>query len=85
MDPICASLPLPLAEYVQTIGDADRVLNTLVGDTQRIDVFARRGFAIPQPMPADVKTAHDELADRGDTTRLLDCDPPADPRHTSAN
>jgi uncharacterized SAM-binding protein YcdF (DUF218 family) len=36
VDVICTSLPLPLAEYIETIGDVDRVLNMLVGDTQRI-------------------------------------------------
>jgi hypothetical protein len=45
--PICASRPLPLSEYVETIGDAERVLNMLVGDTQGIELFAERGFAMP--------------------------------------
>lgn len=71
VDPICASLPLPLTEYVETIGDVDRVLNMLVGDTQRIDLFARRGFAVPQPMPDNVKQAYDALVQRGYTARLL--------------
>jgi uncharacterized SAM-binding protein YcdF (DUF218 family) len=71
VDPICASLPLPLAEYIESIGDVDRVLNMLVGDTQRIDLFAQRGFAVPQPMPDNVKQAYDELVQRGYTARLL--------------
>lgn len=71
VEPICASLPLPLGEYVETIGDADRVLNMLVGDTQRIELFARRGFAIPQPMPANVEAAYGELVRRGYTSRLV--------------
>jgi uncharacterized SAM-binding protein YcdF (DUF218 family) len=71
VDVICTSLPLPLAEYVETIGDVDRVLNMLVGDTQRIEIFAQRGFAVPQPMPDTVKQAYDELVQHGYTARLL--------------
>jgi uncharacterized SAM-binding protein YcdF (DUF218 family) len=71
VDPICASLPLPLAEYIESIGDVDRVLNMLVGDTQRIDLFAQRGFAVPQPMPDNVKQAFEELVQHGYTARLL--------------
>jgi uncharacterized SAM-binding protein YcdF (DUF218 family) len=71
VDPICASLPLPLPEYVEAIGDVDRVLNMLVGDTQRIELFAARGFAVPQPMPTEVKQAYEHLIGHGYTARLL--------------
>ncbi|NEA34994.1 YdcF family protein [Streptomyces sp. SID13031] len=71
VDPICASLPMPLDEYVASIGDVNRVLNMLVGDTQRIDVFAARGFAIPQPIPAEVHAAYQHLVDAGYTQRLI--------------
>lgn len=33
VDVICASRPLPLDEYIESIGDVDRVINMLVGDT----------------------------------------------------
>lgn len=72
VDPICASLPLPVGAYVASIGDADRVLNMLVGDTQRIEIFARRGFAIPQPIPLDVQTAYETLVHAGYTNRLIE-------------
>jgi uncharacterized SAM-binding protein YcdF (DUF218 family) len=68
---ICTSLPLSLASYVESIGDVDRVLNMLVGDTQRIELYAELGFAAPQPMPEAVKDAFDELVARGYTTRLV--------------
>ncbi len=68
---VCTSLPLTLAEYIESIGDADRVLNMLVGDTQRIELYAQLGFAVPQPMPEAVKDAFDELVARGYTTRLV--------------
>jgi hypothetical protein len=71
LDVICTSLPLPLAEYVETIGDVDRVLNMLVGDTQRIEIFAERGFAVPRPMPDKVKQAYEDLVQHGYAARLL--------------
>lgn len=71
VDVICASRPLPLADYIDTIGDPDRVLNMLVGDTQRITVYAERGFAVPQPMPDDVHQAYDHLVLHGYTARLI--------------
>ncbi|MGH3622082.1 MAG: YdcF family protein, partial [Sciscionella sp.] len=43
---VCSSRPLPLDEYIASIGDADRVITMLVGDTQRITEYARCGFAI---------------------------------------
>jgi hypothetical protein len=43
----------------------------LVGDTQRIEVYAERGFAIPQHMPDEVRTAYRRLVKAGFTSRLL--------------
>jgi len=68
---LCGSRPLPLDEYVDGIGDVDRVINMLVGDTQRITVYAERGFAIDQDIPADVQAAYDRLVDAGYTSRLI--------------
>jgi uncharacterized SAM-binding protein YcdF (DUF218 family) len=68
---ICQSIPLPLDDYVATIGDPDRVVNMLVGDTQRIELYAQRGYAIPQPMSDDVRRAYERLVDRGYTARLV--------------
>ncbi|MFB9931113.1 YdcF family protein [Amycolatopsis halotolerans] len=67
----CASQPLPLDEYLQSIGDVDRVINMLVGDTQRISVYAQRGFAIPQDVPKEVQRAFERLVASGYTARLL--------------
>ena len=67
----CASLSLPLDEYVAGIGDVDRVVNMLVGDTQRIDVYADKGFAIPQEMPDRVREAFERLVSAGYTRRLI--------------
>jgi uncharacterized SAM-binding protein YcdF (DUF218 family) len=67
----CASLPLDLDDYVASIGDPNRVVNMLVGDTQRIEVYADQGFAIPQPMPDEVRSAFRQLVDAGYTSRLV--------------
>ncbi|MBO4271273.1 YdcF family protein [Microbispora triticiradicis] len=67
----CASLPLSLDDYVTSIGDVDRVINMLVGDTQRIIEYARRGFAIEQPYPDEVAAAFQRLVAAGFTSRLV--------------
>lgn len=67
----CTSLPLGLDDYVASIGDVDRVVNMLVGDTQRIWVYAQQGHAIPQPVPVDVLEAYRVLVDAGYTSRLV--------------
>jgi len=67
----CASLPLSLDEYVRSIGDADRVINMLVGDTQRIIEYAKKGFAVEQPYPSKVQASFDRLVEAGYTRRLI--------------
>ncbi|MGY6657294.1 YdcF family protein [Amycolatopsis sp. TRM77291] len=71
VDIICASRPLPLDDYVESIGDVDRVINMLVGDTQRITVYAERGFAIPQDIPRRVAEAYARLVQAGFRERIL--------------
>lgn len=71
IDVLCASQSLPLDEYVRSIGDVDRVITMLVGDTQRISLYAQRGFAIPQDLPDQVERSFESLAAHGYTARLL--------------
>ncbi|WP_089156856.1 YdcF family protein [Micromonospora sp. NBS 11-29] len=71
VDVVCASNPLELDDYVSSIGDPRRVVDMLVGDTQRIEVYAERGFAIPQEMPDEVRTAFERLVAAGYTSRLI--------------
>ncbi|MFD0884117.1 YdcF family protein [Streptosporangium algeriense] len=68
---ICASLPLSLDDYVESIGAVDRVINMLVGDTQRITEYAKKGFAVKQPYPDEVRAAFERLAEAGYTSRLI--------------
>lgn len=67
----CASLPLSLDDYVESIGDVDRVINMLVGDTQRITEYAKKGFAVEQPYPDEVRAAFERLVEAGYTSRLI--------------
>ncbi|MEV0089571.1 YdcF family protein, partial [Saccharopolyspora sp. NPDC050642] len=68
---MCSSQRLPLDEYVRSIGDVDRVINMLVGDTQRVGLYAEKGFAIPQEVPPEVNEAYAHLVEAGYTTRLV--------------
>lgn len=71
LDVTCSSRPQSLTDYIDSIGDKDRVLNMLVGDTQRIWVYADQGFAAPQPVPADVMASFEHLVATGYTQRLI--------------
>lgn len=71
LDISCASSSLPIDDYVGAIGDPDRVITMLVGDTQRITEYARRGFAIPQELPGEVAGSYQRLVAAGFTRRLL--------------
>ncbi|WP_326567211.1 YdcF family protein [Amycolatopsis rhabdoformis] len=51
VDVIWVSRPLPLDEYIETIGDVDRVINMLVGDMQRITLYAKQGFQYRKTSP----------------------------------
>ncbi len=71
VDVTCCSRPLPLDEYIASIGDTKRVIDMLVGDTQRITEYPKHGFAIEQEMPPQVQAAYQRLIDAGFTDRLI--------------
>lgn len=48
------------------------VLDMLVGDTQRLWVYADRGFAAPQQIDDDTYAAYERLVAAGYTGRLLE-------------
>jgi uncharacterized SAM-binding protein YcdF (DUF218 family) len=66
----CASDPIDLITYINTIGDTNLVLNMLVGDLQRIITYPARGFATEQKVPPNVRHAYDRLIAAGYTSRL---------------
>lgn len=71
VDVRCGSLPLTLDDYVASIGDVERVMNMLVGDTQRVWAYPARGWAIDQDVPDEVRAAYGRLVAAGFDRRLL--------------
>ncbi|MEV0359133.1 YdcF family protein [Nocardia sp. NPDC050697] len=68
---VCSFTALPFDQYVESIGDLDLVLTSLVGETQRVWMYAERGLAIEQEVPAGVRDALDILVAAGYTDRLI--------------
>lgn len=68
---VCASEPLTLDGYVQSIGDERLVIDMLVGDLQRVIEYPKQGFAIAQSIPDPVEAAFERLLSRGFDSRLL--------------
>ncbi len=71
VDVVCGSLPETIEDYVARIGDAHRVISMLVGDTQRVRLYAARGWAVEQEVPQEVDAAYARLVAAGFTGRLL--------------
>lgn len=51
----CSARVQELPDYIAGIGSTRRVLDMLVGDTQRLWVYADRGFAAPQQIDDDTR------------------------------
>jgi uncharacterized SAM-binding protein YcdF (DUF218 family) len=65
------SPPIPYEEYPTPQIPRDLVINILVGDVQRMRVYAERGFQVPQTIPDEVWAAWEELVARGYTGHLV--------------
>ncbi|MGW4384138.1 YdcF family protein [Kitasatospora sp. NPDC004531] len=68
---VCASTAMDLHQYVTMIGDDRLVIDSLVGDLQRVVEYPKRGFAVAQDVPTEVHDAYQRLIDAGFTGRLL--------------
>ena len=68
---LCTSQPTRLDNYAAGIGDIPRMINLMVGDTQRIRIHAESGFAIHQDIPADVQAAYERLVAAGYTKHVI--------------
>lgn len=66
-----SSPPIPLDAYPTPELPRELVVNILVGDVQRMWVYAERGFQTPQTVPDEVRAAWDELVARGYTSHLV--------------
>ncbi|NJP64809.1 YdcF family protein [Streptomyces spiramenti] len=71
VEAICTSEPMELDHYVKSIGDEKLVIDMLVGDLQRILEYPKRGFAIEQDVPDDVRHAYESMIRDGFTSRLI--------------
>ena len=58
-------------DYPNEIISKDLLINIMVGDTQRIKVYAEKGFQIPQEMPNEVWKAYEELVKIGFDKQLV--------------
>ncbi|GAA3252976.1 YdcF family protein [Nonomuraea helvata] len=68
---VCASEPLELDDYVNSIGDPKLVIDMLVGDLQRVIEYPKLGYAIEQHVPGAVHDAYQVLLRAGFDSRLL--------------
>lgn len=57
--------------YVNQQTTPENILNIMVGDLQRIDVYGRNGFQIPQEIPDEVWMAFNRLKKLGFTKHVL--------------
>ena len=72
---VYTSPQLGLEEYIQRTmaqGMTEKgVIDVLVGDFQRMDVYAKKGFQLPQEIPAACWQAFDKLVELGYTGELV--------------
>jgi uncharacterized SAM-binding protein YcdF (DUF218 family) len=66
-----ASPRMSLDEFFTAELTPEKILNIMVGDLQRIWVYARKGFSAPQRLPDEVKQAYDGLVALGFTEHLI--------------
>jgi uncharacterized SAM-binding protein YcdF (DUF218 family) len=65
------SLDEYLSAYSNDQLSGDRVISIMVGDLQRIRLYAEKGFQIPQEIPANVWAAFEELVAAGYDSHLV--------------
>lgn len=65
------SLEEYIALSVEQGMEEKRVIEVLVGDFQRMDVYARKGYQLPQDIPSDAKKAYENLISLGYTRELV--------------
>jgi uncharacterized SAM-binding protein YcdF (DUF218 family) len=62
---------LSFEEYVNEEIPAEKVINIMVGDLQRIKIYPTKNFQIPQEIPDDVWAAYEELIALGYDKHLV--------------
>jgi len=68
---IVTSPPIPFEEYPDHVKPREAMINTLVGDLQRIKLYPDKGFQIFQDIPPDVWSAYEALIVLGYTKHMV--------------
>ncbi len=82
---VWATLPIEWPEMPATLGSPkmtldeyftpelgpEKIINIMMGDLQRLWVYARKGWSAPQSLPAEVRDAYLRLAALGFTRHLI--------------
>lgn len=71
LDLVVTSPQLDFEAYTRQGIPREDVIQIMVGDLQRLLVYAKKGFSTPQPVPAEVMAAYEGLVAAGYTKRLL--------------
>jgi uncharacterized SAM-binding protein YcdF (DUF218 family) len=66
-----ASPQMTLDEYFTPDLTPGKIINIMMGDLQRVWVYAQRGWSAPQRIPENVRAAYDRLAELGFTRHLI--------------
>ncbi len=66
-----ASPRMTLDEYFTAELTPEKIVNIMMGDLQRIWIYARKGWSAPQPLPSEVMDAFHGLAAMGFTKHLI--------------
>ena len=68
---IVVSPPVSYEEYIRKDIPEDTIINLMVGDLQRIKLYAKKGFQVYQHIPSDVWEAYEKLVAVGYTKHLV--------------
>lgn len=68
---IVTSPPISFEDYPDALRTKKNVIEIMVGDLQRIKLYAEKGFQIPQEIPTEVWDAYEKLVGEGYTEYLI--------------
>jgi uncharacterized SAM-binding protein YcdF (DUF218 family) len=66
-----SSWPATFDSYCHADLPEEKIANILMGDLQRIWIYARKGFSAPQTIPPEVRQAYEALRAAGYTRHLI--------------
>lgn len=68
---IVTSPEISFEEYPNKEISREEVINIMMGDLQRIQVYPKKGFQIPQEIPPSVREAFEKLKSKGFNSHLI--------------